>query len=125
MANDPKEGATPPEPPKTADARMDAIEAEQKEQGGKIDQILDTLKAGAGGPKEPSSPPASSPGSPPASDMAEQMRQAVRDVGAERDKAAKDAEHDRQHAAAPEQPPRIEKTGKQKFQRLMFGEDPK
>ena len=133
MADDPKEGATPPAGDvKPIDDRMAAVEAEQKEQGGKIDQILHTLK-GMTGPKAGTTMSSSGAGDASASsssgtasspDMADQMRQAVRDVHAEREQAAAKAEHDAQHAAA-EQPPRTERTGKQRFQEIMFGKEPR
>lgn len=122
----------PPADPDTeqtesVDARFSKIEAEQAEQGGKLDQILARLP----GTGKPADKPASAvPADADPATIAEQVRRAVEAVGAEKEKADADSAHAADHAALKEmreKPPR-ETTGqgwRGKLQRAMYGGDPK
>jgi hypothetical protein len=114
-----------PKPEDTAaplEGRVQSIEAEQKRQGGMLDQILGKLTGDQEGDTTVTtgSEPPAGPG-----DMAEQMRQAVRDVQAEAD-----AEVGRQQRLGkrpePETTPReVMVKGKERLQRTLFGGDPR
>jgi len=119
---------TPPEPaapPAAEDAplskRVDSIEAEQKRQGGILEEIRDKLTGSSAEDDKNvtrgTEPPAGG------ADMAEQMRQAVRDVNAE---AAAAAAKQPPAAPPPETSPReVMIKGKERLQRALFGGDPK
>lgn len=108
--------APPPAPPAGTEARQDAaiaeLRTEQGRQGGVLDELLGLVKGGAGpAPAAKGDPPPA-----PAVDMAEQMRQAVRDVQAERDKAATPPK------LKPETRPReVGQPRRQKLQAWLFG----
>jgi hypothetical protein len=102
----------------TQDHRLDALEAGQAEQGGKLDQIIGMLKGG-----ETEAHAAAQAHTErrldESSTIADQVKQAVRDVHAEEDQAKA------KPVPEPEQAPRESQSGiKGKLQRAMFGGDP-
>lgn len=119
---DPEEEAPPGE---AVDARFAKIEAEQAEQGGKLDQILAKLSGGSSG--EGKTAPAAT-AKDEAGSMADQVRRAVEAVGAEKEQKAAADQHAAEHQALKEmreKPPRESQAGwRGKLQKAMYGKDP-
>jgi len=115
----PADGPATPPPAEGTGARLDRLETAQREQGGKLDRLLELVTGDGDTPASP----ASTAG--PVLDVPAMVRQAVQDVGAEeerrRQEAAHAAEHARLSAPPPERPPTQPQGARARIQRRMYG----
>jgi hypothetical protein len=127
---DPPPGQDEADRIQTLDARFGAIETEQKTQRGLLEQIAAAV--GGTGPAAAAHDKAEARtqdrlANPPAATIADQVRQAVKDVQAEQDQAARDQAHQADHdklRQASEQPPREPQSGpRARLQRILYGGD--
>ncbi|SRR6266702_1325321 len=127
---EPKPATPEPEPAKTED-RLERVEAEQREQRGLLNTILEKVSGTA--PEAPKGAQnVTETRLERSTIIADQVKQAVKDVGAEQEAERLRAEHDAEHARLripaakpePEHQPRERQGGaKAKWQKIMFGGD--